>query len=70
MGGLAARRLLGLKSLDDTIGRRFEVGDSVAVPLPHPSGVSRWLNDAANQTQLRKAVDLVHEELAKLPASP
>jgi uracil-DNA glycosylase family 4 len=70
VGGLAARRLLGLKSLDESIGRRFEVGESVAVPLPHPSGVSRWLNAPANQPKLRKAVALVHEELAKLPASP
>jgi uracil-DNA glycosylase len=70
VGGLAARRLLGLKRLDESIGRRFEVGDSVAVPLPHPSGVSRWLNDPANQAQLRNAVALVHEELAKLAVSP
>ena len=70
VGGLAARRLLGLKSLDDTIGRRFEVGDSVAVPLPHPSGVSRWLNAPANQAKLREAVGLVHEELGKLATSP
>ena len=70
VGGLAARRLLGLKSLDESIGRRFEVGDSVAVPLPHPSGVSRWLNAPANQAKLRKAVALVHEELAQLAASP
>ena len=70
VGGLAARRLLDMKSLDETIGRRFEVGDSVAVPLPHPSGVSRWLNAPANQAALRKAVALVHEELATLAASP
>jgi uracil-DNA glycosylase len=70
VGGLAARRLLGLKSLEETIGRRFEIDESVAVPLPHPSGVSRWLNAPANQATLRKAVGLVHEELSKLPASP
>lgn len=70
VGGLAARHLLGLKSLDETIGRRFDVGESVAVPLPHPSGVSRWLNAPANQAKLRKAVGLVHEELAKLTTSP
>ena len=70
VGGLAARRLLGPKSLDESIGRRFEVGGSVAVPLPHPSGVSRWLNAPTNQAKLQKAVRLVHEELAKLAASP
>jgi uracil-DNA glycosylase family 4 len=66
VGGLAARRLLRLKSLDGAIGRTFEVGEAIAVPLPHPSGVSRWLNDPANRGTLALAVDLVHEELAKL----
>lgn len=70
VGGLAARRLLGLKSLDAAIGRRFEVGDAIAVPLPHPSGVSRWLNDPANRGTLADAVELVHAELAKLGAAP
>jgi hypothetical protein len=58
--------LLGLKNLDEAIGRRFPAGDAVAVPLPHPSGVSRWLNDPANRETLGNAVALVHEELAKL----
>ena len=66
VGGLAARRLLGLKSLDKAIGRTFPVGEAVAVPLPHPSGVSRWLNDPANRETLDLAVALVHDELAKL----
>jgi uracil-DNA glycosylase len=35
VGGLAARRLLGLKSLDEAIGHTFPAGEGVAVPLPH-----------------------------------
>jgi uracil-DNA glycosylase family 4 len=70
VGGLAARRLLGLKSLDACIGRRFTVGDAAAIALPHPSGVSRWLNDPANRETLDHAIDLVHEELARLVNSP
>jgi uracil-DNA glycosylase family 4 len=66
VGGLAARRLLGLKSLDGAIGRTFAAGEAVAIPLPHPSGVSRWLNDPANRDTLAEAVELVHTELAKL----
>jgi uracil-DNA glycosylase family 4 len=66
VGGLAARRLLGLKSLDEAIGRKFAAGAAAAVPLPHPSGVSRWLNDPANRETLAAAVALVHEELANL----
>jgi uracil-DNA glycosylase family 4 len=70
VGGLAARRLLGLRSLDDAIGRTFAAGDAVAVPLPHPSGVSRWLNDPSNRATLEVAVARVHEELAKLEITP
>lgn len=66
VGGLAIRRLLGLASLDAAIGERFPYGDAVAVPLPHPSGVSRWLNVPANQARLEHAVELVHRELAAL----
>jgi uracil-DNA glycosylase family 4 len=70
VGGLAARRLLGLKSLDGAIGRTFPAEDAVAVPLPHPAGVSRWLNDPANRETLSQAVDLVHAELARIDAAP
>ena len=66
VGGLAIRRLLGLTSLDASIGNRFPYGDATAVPLPHPSGVSRWLNAPANQARLERAVELVHRELALL----
>jgi uracil-DNA glycosylase family 4 len=66
VGGLAIRRLLGLATLDASIGERFSCGDGVAVPLPHPSGVSRWLNAPANQARLERAVELVHGELATL----
>jgi uracil-DNA glycosylase len=66
VGGLAIRRLLGLTSLDASIGQRFSHGDAVAIPLPHPSGVSRWLNAPANQAQLERAIELVRGELASL----
>jgi hypothetical protein len=29
------------------------------VPLPHPSGQSRWLNDDANRAHLEKALALI-----------
>jgi uracil-DNA glycosylase len=63
VGGLAARRLLGLGSLDECIGSRFEYGDATVVPLPHPSGVSRWLNLPENQARLREALRLVRDQL-------
>jgi uracil-DNA glycosylase len=69
VGGLAIRRLLGVTSLDAAIGRQFEHGDAVAVPLPHPSGVSRWMNAPENQARLGQAVELVHGELEALNSS-
>ena len=66
VGGLAIRRLLGVTSLDASVGERFEVGDAVAVPLPHPSGVSRWMNLPENQRRVERAVELVHAELRTL----
>jgi hypothetical protein len=37
-----------------------------AVPLPHPSGASGWLNDPANRARLAEAASLVRAELARL----
>jgi uracil-DNA glycosylase len=68
VGGLAIRRLLGVASLDGSVGRRFDHGDAAAIPLPHPSGVSRWMNEAPNQRRVRKAVALIHAELQALDA--
>jgi len=62
-GGLAARRLLGMRSLADCIGRSFDRDGTSVIPLPHPSGVSRWLNDPANRARLDEAVALIRAEL-------
>ena len=65
VGGLAVRRLLGLRNLD-RVGERFELGGAAAVPLPHPSGASGWLNAAANRDRLERALAIVRQELAKV----
>jgi uracil-DNA glycosylase len=70
VGGLAARRLLGLKSMTEAVGRRFELDGAVAIPLPHPSGASGWLNDPANRRRLAGAAELVHAELARIGRNP
>jgi uracil-DNA glycosylase len=69
VGGLAARRMLGIRRLTDAIGERFELGSATAIPLPHPSGASGWLNDAANRARLEQAVALVLAELSTLAAA-
>lgn len=63
VGGLATRSLLGLKSVTECVGRRFDLDGAVAIPLPHPSGASSWLNDAANRARVAEAVDLIRREL-------
>ena len=70
VGGLSARRLLGVTNLGDSIGLRFELDGATAIPLPHPSGTSRWLNDPANREQLAGALDVVRQELERLRTAP
>ena len=66
VGGLAARRLLGLKSVTDCVGVRYELEGAVAIPLPHPSGASSWLNDPANRQRVLDATTTIRQELAAL----
>ncbi len=65
VGGLAARRLLGRTSLD-CVGERLPYGNAVAIPLPHPSGASGWLNVPANRERLTRATELARAELERL----
>jgi uracil-DNA glycosylase len=67
VGGLSAKRLLGVSDLTACIGRRFELEGAVAIPLPHPSGTSRWLNEPANRGRLADGLAAVKEELSRLP---
>jgi uracil-DNA glycosylase len=69
VGGLAARRLLGVKSVTECVGRRFEHDGALAIPLPHPSGASGWLNDPANRARVAEAAVLIHQELARIPGA-
>jgi uracil-DNA glycosylase len=66
VGGLAARRLLGIARLQECVGQRLTRDDAVVVPLPHPSGASGWLNAPANRRLVERAARLVREDLARL----
>jgi uracil-DNA glycosylase len=66
VGGLAARRLLGLKSVTECVGRRYAANGAVAIPLPHPSGASGWLNDPANRERVGQAASSIRAELDRL----
>jgi uracil-DNA glycosylase len=68
VGSMAAREVLGLRRLGDCVGTQRRLGDALAIPLPHPSGASGWLNDAANRALLDSALGLVKTALSR-PAS-
>ena len=69
VGGLALKRLLGIGTLTDAIGKSFTHRDAIVIPLPHPSGASGWLNDRANRARLGKALTHVRRELARISES-
>jgi uracil-DNA glycosylase len=61
IGQLAIRRFLGPGALEERVGNRY--GESpVVIPLPHPSGQSRWLNAPANRERLAKALALIADQ--------
>jgi uracil-DNA glycosylase len=64
VGGLATARLLGVRSVSESVGRRYRFGEAVAIPLPHPSGASSWLNDPGNRKRVTDAARLIRAELA------
>lgn len=57
VGGMAIAAFLGPQRLEDVIGESFERNGVLLLPLPHPSGVSRWLNDPAHQQLLARALE-------------
>jgi len=66
VGGLAARKLLGLTRVSEYVGRSYEVDGALAIPLPHPSGASGWLNDPANRAQLGGALRQLRAAVCRL----
>jgi uracil-DNA glycosylase len=66
VGGLAARRLLGLTSVTEAVGRRYDLDGSVVIPLPHPSGASSWLNVPENRDRVAAAVGVIKDALDTL----
>jgi uracil-DNA glycosylase len=64
VGKMAIDLYLPGRSLDDLVGRVFEEAGRELLPLPHPSGMSRWLNAPANQQKLDAALRLLRERLS------
>ena len=66
IGLAAAHQLLGVRRLTDAIGKSYALDDAIAIPLPHPSGASGWLNDETNRRRLGKALTHVRRELERV----
>jgi uracil-DNA glycosylase len=70
VGRLAIERFLPRLPLVDLIGTRHTTshvgGESVVIPLPHPSGASSWIYDGNNRVLVEKAINLLAAELSGL----
>ena len=66
VGALAIDRFWGRVPLSEVVGRSRTDGDRVLIPLPHPSGASRWLNAPANRRKLRHALLVVRRAVRGL----
>ena len=56
LGQLAIERFWGKTDLEDAVGKSRRDGERVLIPLPHPSGASRWLNDASHRALLERGL--------------
>jgi len=61
VGAMAIETFLGKRKLEECIATFEERNDMLLLPLPHPSGVSRWLLDPAHQQLLQRALAILAE---------
>jgi uracil-DNA glycosylase len=70
VGSLAIRTFLGpFRSLSDVVGTAT-IRDGVRyLPLPHPSGVSRWLNEPGNVAAVDRATAILRGWVEESPGA-
>ncbi len=56
VGTMAIEIFWGKSKLEEVIGTYQEHDDILWLPLPHPSGLSRWLNDPLHQQMHQQAL--------------
>lgn len=67
IGRLAIQRYFGPESpLEDLIGTEKLIDGRWIVPLPHPSGASRWHQIAENRKRIDKAIRLIGRRYREL----
>ena len=63
VGKLAIEQFIAHRRLDEVVGRSFALAHDghgfTAIPLPHPSGLSRWVQTASGKALLGKALALI-----------
>ncbi|MGH2480558.1 MAG: uracil-DNA glycosylase family protein, partial [Ktedonobacteraceae bacterium] len=65
VGSMAIETFCGKTRLDEIIGTFQERDDMLFLPLPHPSGVSRWLLAPEHQALLTRALEILAEWRAR-----
>jgi uracil-DNA glycosylase len=72
VGRLAIDRFLGSAPLERLVGEAHPVshsgGESLAIPLPHPSGASSWVHERGHRALLDRALALLSEALRRSAA--
>ena len=53
-------------SLDEVIGAQKQLNGCWIVPLPHPSGASRWHQSEANRARIQTAIGLITEHVKRI----
>ena len=67
VGLLAVRTFLGpVKSLAAVVGEATERDGVLYIPLPHPSGVSRWLNEPSHVQAVARAMAILRAAVDEL----
>lgn len=66
VGKMAIDLHLPGQPLGQLVGQTFQANGREFLPLPHPSGASRWPHEPANKERLRQALGLLRERLAPL----
>ena len=66
IGGMAIEHFLGRAPLQRVVGTCVELDGRRILPLPHPSGVSRWLNDPDHQRLVERALGLLADARREL----
>ncbi len=70
VGKMAIDLFLPGRARAELVGEILDAGDRELLPLPHPSGMSRWLNAPVNQAKLSRALSLLRTRLSPELFSP